>query len=281
MAGKAGGYQYEYFTHQLHENNENKVYCRAMNEVVAFSKDRCEYCPLKRAEGCYYRDVVSEKNDVMTPEQSKECTDKLIEREAVQEFPEFVDGILWDERFKPYEKALQFAANAHKGARRKGSHLPYIIHPVEVSMIVMKLTDDVEVVVSATLHDVVEDTDYTIEDIHSRFGEKVATLVGAESEDKRRDKRPEDTWEIRKKEAIEHLKNASIEVKMITLADKLSNMRATKKDCVEYGDAVWEKFNQKDKELQAWYYISMFDNLKELADTEPWMELKGILEYVF
>ncbi len=75
------------------------------------------------------------------------------------------------------EKAYLFAKEAHKGVRRKSGE-PYIIHPIEVAHIVAKeLGLGTKSVVSALLHDVVEDTDYTVEDISNLFGTKVAQIV--------------------------------------------------------------------------------------------------------
>ena len=85
-----------------------------------------------------------------------------------------------------YSKALEFAKEAHKGTVRKTSDTPYITHPIEVAESVAQMSSDEDVIIAALLHDVVEDTAYTLEDISKMFGDKVAALVAEESEDKRR-----------------------------------------------------------------------------------------------
>lgn len=86
---------------------------------------------------------------------------------------------------KLLDKAIVFAINAHKGQFRKGTDIPYILHPLEAATIVGTMTTDDEIIVGAVLHDVVEDTNTTIEEIRKLFGERVAEFVASESEDKR------------------------------------------------------------------------------------------------
>ena len=83
------------------------------------------------------------------------------------------------------DKAMEFAVKAHDGQFRKGSKRPYIVHPIEVADIVTYITQDKEVISAALLHDTIEDCKGITRDIIAReFGEKVASLVAAESEDK-------------------------------------------------------------------------------------------------
>ena len=109
------------------------------------------------------------------------------------------------------EKAIEFAVKAHAGAVRKGTDTPYIVHPIEVMKIVCALTDDVDVRIAAVLHDTVEDTSTTIDDIADKFGGRVKGLVADESENKRPDKPERDTWRTRKEETLEHVEKASEE----------------------------------------------------------------------
>lgn len=109
----------------------------------------------------------------------------------------------------------------------------------------------------------------------------MARLVATESEDKREDLPPEETWKIRKQETLEHLKNATREEKMITLGDKLSNIRAIYRDYSVVGDELWKRFNQKDKSEHAWYYRSIAELLSELGDTFAYKEYVGLVGKVF
>ncbi|MCM1308820.1 MAG: HD domain-containing protein [Butyrivibrio sp.] len=180
-----------------------------------------------------------------------------------------------------YEEALAFARTAHAGALRKGTDIPYITHPMETAEIAAEMTDDEDVVIAALLHDVVEDTKYTASDIEKRFGRRVAELVLEESEDKRRGESAASTWLVRKQETIAHLRHASREVKLIALADKLSNMRTSAERFCTVGAKMWQSFNMKDEALQGWYYRSIAECTEEFADTPQWREYRALCDAVF
>lgn len=80
-----------------------------------------------------------------------------------------------------FEKALRCAMEAHAGMTRKIEHKPYILHPMEVSAIAGSMTSDINVMSAALLHDVVEDTPHTIEEIRAQFGDDIAGLVLSET----------------------------------------------------------------------------------------------------
>lgn len=160
--------------------------------------------------------------------------------------------------------AIIFATTAHSEQKRKCTDIPYILHPLETAAIVASMTTDENVLAAAVLHDVVEDTNVSIEEIRELFGEKVATYVAYSSENKRGHLPASDTWRIRKEETLKHLKNAPIEVKMIAMGDKLSNIRSMYRDYLVQGDELWKRFNQKDKTQHHWYYMNIAFCLTEL-----------------
>ena len=179
-------------------------------------------------------------------------------------------------------EAIAFAAKAHDGMRRKKSDAPYILHPMEAAVIVGTMTDDQNLIAAAALHDVVEDTDITIEEIEERFGRRVRELVESETEDKRADLPPESTWRIRKEESLEVLENTNdIGVLIVWLGDKLANMRSIYRDFKVEGVQMWQRFNQKDANEQAWYYRSIVKLTERLSDTSAWLEYKTLTELVF
>lgn len=184
--------------------------------------------------------------------------------------------------YKRLAEATTFAAMAHKDATRKGhDELPYIVHPIESGLIAMSITNDEDVIIAAFLHDVVEDTNKTIEDIKAIFGNRVAELVAYESEDKMEEMQKSDSWKLRKIAFLEHLKNAPVEAKIVCLSDKISNMRLMAKDFADIGNKLWNKFNQKDPKEQAWYYKSIADETSELKETEAWKEYVNLCNTVF
>ena len=179
-------------------------------------------------------------------------------------------------------EAIAFAAKAHDGMRRKTSNVPYILHPMEAAVIVGTMTADQNVIAAAALHDVVEDTDITIEEIEKSFGMRVRVLVESETEDKRADLPPAATWRIRKEESLAVLSGTDdMAVLMVWLGDKLANMRAIYRDFKANGNAMWQKFNQKDAREQAWYYRSISKLTERLSHTAAWQEYKTLTELVF
>ena len=157
------------------------------------------------------------------------------------------------------EEAAAFAERVHRGTFRKGTTIPYIVHPMETAVIVSGFTDEEEMIAAALLHDVVEDAGVTGEELEARFGNRVKELVLAESEDKSK------SWEQRKAFTLSHLADSSRDVKILALGDKLSNMRSTARDYMVIGDAVWERFNVKEKKMHAWYYCGIEGALEELS----------------
>ena len=179
-------------------------------------------------------------------------------------------------------EAIVFAAKAHDGMRRKKSEAPYILHPMEAAVIVGTMTDDQNLIAAAALHDVVEDAGITLEEIKEKFGQRVWELVRSETEDKREELPPAQTWRIRKEESLAVLKNAEdIAVLMVWLGDKLANMRSIYRDFKVEGVQMWQRFNQKDVNEQAWYYRSIVNLTERLSDTSAWLEYKTLTELVF
>ena len=179
-------------------------------------------------------------------------------------------------------EAIEFAVKAHDGMRRKKGETPYVLHPMEAAVIVGTMTEDQNLIAAAALHDVVEDAGITIEEIEERFGKRVRELVEAETEDKRAELPPSDTWRVRKEETLSVLRNTEdLGVLIVWLGDKLANMRAIYRDWKVEGDSIWQRFNQQDKNEQAWYYSSIVKLTERLSDTVAWMEYKTLTELVF
>lgn len=152
------------------------------------------------------------------------------------------------------QEAMEFAVMKHAGQMRKGGTIPYQAHVIEVMEAVCRLTEDEAVRAAAVLHDTLEDTATTREELLERFGQRVTDMVSAESENKRKDRPAEDTWLIRKKETVEHLAKAPTDIRTIALADKLSNVRAMVRDYRVIGDELWKRFHNADPVQQGKYY---------------------------
>lgn len=180
-----------------------------------------------------------------------------------------------------YDKAVVFAVNAHAGQNRKSGGT-YIVHPLETSVIAETMTDDLNVLAAAVLHDTVEDTSVEAKDIEREFGSTVAALVASETENKRHGQDPSSTWRIRKEESLAVLKSTdNLNVKILWLSDKLSNMRSFYRSFRIHGKELWQRFNEKDPKVQYWYYRTVADLTTELKDTTAWIEYNELIRRIF
>ena len=179
------------------------------------------------------------------------------------------------------DRAIVFAVRAHAGTERRGKGYPYIVHPLEAVEIVSTMTSDQELLAAAALHDTVEDTDVTVEQIREEFGPRVASLVADESDEMPEGVSEEDSWHSRKRAAIDRLSKASHDAKMVALGDKLSNMRAIARDYELKGDELWNIFHAKDPKDHEWHYRGLADALRELEGTFAFREFEQLINKVF
>ena len=151
--------------------------------------------------------------------------------------------------------AIEVALEAHKSQFRKGTKIPYVTHPLAVGIILAKAGFPDEVIAAGILHDTVEDTPVTVNELREKFGEEVAEIVDRVSE-------PDKSlsWEARKQHTLDFLKETSEEVRFVTLADKLDNIRAIAGDYKAEGDGFWKRF-KRGRESQKWYYRCLLNSL--------------------
>lgn len=180
------------------------------------------------------------------------------------------------------EEAICFAVKAHEGMTRKDGATPYILHPLEAAAICATMTRDQSIIAAAVLHDTIEDTAVTKEEIQAHFGDRVAELVASETEVEYPDLSPEISWPLRKEESLQRLqKTQDPSVKILWLSDKLSNLRSLYRQWLEQGPAMWTRYHQQDPASQAWYYSSIAQALSELKGTAAWQEYHVLLETIF
>ena len=160
-------------------------------------------------------------------------------------------------------KAIEFAARAHSGQYRKGTKFPYIVHPLNVAKILIAYGAPERLIVAGILHDTVEDTPVTLDEIKLNFGWDIADLVEAVSEP---DKSA--TWENRKNHTLGMLETLSEEAVLLVLADKLDNIRAIGEDYQRCGEDLWCRFS-RPRERQQWYYQSLEAIFTNRLTAEP------------
>jgi (p)ppGpp synthase/HD superfamily hydrolase len=155
------------------------------------------------------------------------------------------------------EQAMRWAAQAHDGQTRRGSGTPYFAHVAAVALVLDGAGFDEDVVIAGLLHDVVEDTATTLEDVAARFGASVAEIVRQCSEvktDAQGKKRP---WLDRKRDHIAAVAGAPLAARGVILADKLHNLICIELDLCERRP-VWSEFHA-GREQVIWYYHAIID----------------------
>ena len=178
------------------------------------------------------------------------------------------------------DRAICFAVKAHSHTERRGKGFPYIVHPLEAMTIVATITSDQELLAAAVLHDTVEDTDVTVEQLRQEFGPRVAELVVHES-DIEIEGNASDTWHARKQHAIDHLAQAPYDAKIVAMGDKLSNMRAIALDYTMIGDKIWNRFHVTDPKEHAWHYRGLLASLSDLKETFAYQEFDYLVNLIF
>ncbi|MCR5350710.1 MAG: HD domain-containing protein [Acholeplasmatales bacterium] len=179
------------------------------------------------------------------------------------------------------DKAIIFATKAHKNTGRKAKLTPYIIHPLEVLAICETMTNDYDILAASVLHDTLEDTDTTYEEIKEEFGTRVADIVLNESDNTLLGYKKDMDWKEKKLLAIKRLENASLDCKIVALSDKLSNIRAINRDYKQLGDKVWDRFHEKDPSLHKWRFNELVKALKDLNDTFAYQEFVALVNDTF
>lgn len=176
------------------------------------------------------------------------------------------------------EEAMRFAIGAHKGQVRKNEKdKPMVIHPISVGKLLEEYGYDDGVVCAGYLHDVVEDTKYTIEDIKDNFGTDIANLVLNASE---KDKSL--SWEERKTRTIEEVKNLPIRSKLVICADKINNLEDLMLKFEKNGKRDFSAF-KRGEDKQKWYYTNVYKSLinNEDENLPIFKRLKNVLDIVF
>ncbi|HPO05693.1 MAG TPA: HD domain-containing protein [Candidatus Gracilibacteria bacterium] len=178
------------------------------------------------------------------------------------------------EKFSPdclIAKAIQIAEVAHEGQIRKGDGLPYIVHPLAVGQKLFAHHFSPEIVAAGMVHDVLEDTNYSVEDLRRSLGEQVFLIVNAVSVD---DQIPD--WKAKKLDYIEKVKNGPVGAKEVCVADKIHNLESLQKAYDEHGESIWSHFNQ-GKEQKFWFENEVLQMLKTEMDHPLVKEYEDLL----
>jgi (p)ppGpp synthase/HD superfamily hydrolase len=180
-----------------------------------------------------------------------------------------------------FVEALGYAAEKHATQTRKAGEVPYLGHLLSVAGLVIEADGTETQAIAALLHDAAEDQggERTLAEIGQKFGADVASIVAECSDTFEAPKPP---WRGRKERYIQHLREASDDAVLVSLADKLDNARAILRDFRAHGNEVWQRFSVQDPQLHLWYYRSLLEVYSQRAHS--WMvgelhDVIGALEH--
>lgn len=171
------------------------------------------------------------------------------------------------------EKAIQKASILHQHQKRKAEvDLPYITHLFSVALIVAEYTHDEDTIIAGLLHDTLEDTEYTAEELEKDFGTRIKDIVldVTEKRGSVKSTTPEEklrAWKKRKDDYLAHLATASSEGILVSYADKLHNLQSLINDVSAQGSDIWKKFAGSPEE-QLWFFESVFEIFKKRLGSE-------------
>lgn len=168
-------------------------------------------------------------------------------------------------------EAFDLAAELHQDQKKKGTSVPYLAHLMGVASIVAENGGTEDEVIAAFLHDAAEDQGgkKIVEEIRSKFGDKVASVVLSCSDTL---VLPKPLWKTRKKNYLKHLETADDSTLLVSAADKLHNLRSIVRDYREVGEDLWERFGGKKKGT-LWYYRQLADFFKRKGPAAPALEI--------
>ena len=169
--------------------------------------------------------------------------------------------------FSTYWEALNFALIKYGDLKRKSGNIPYFIHPLRITLILRAAGfsefENEEIMIAALLHDLIEDTDISSDEIENKFGKKVASIV---NELTIPDKDIKDQY-------LEDLKFASNEAKIIKLADRIDNL-------IDIPTSSWSKDKQKDYAEQAKIILKSCGNAHSELALKLSKEIEKIIDRV-
>jgi len=153
------------------------------------------------------------------------------------------------------EKAARIAVLAHKEQIRKGDDLPYIIHPVMVALKLSKYNFNDSIIAAALVHDVLEDTDFSEEELKDELGGEVWKIVKSVTAD---DSLP---WREKKKKYIESVRKGPEGAKAVATADKIHNLESLLIAYTKQGPSLWKRFDRGKKD-KIWFEEQVLKMLK-------------------
>ena len=175
-------------------------------------------------------------------------------------------------------RAASWAVEMHAGQVRKATGIPYVSHLFAVAAVAMEYGADEEQTIAALLHDVLEDTAVTPDEVRDRFGDRVAGVVVSCSDSEGEPKPP---WRERKEAYLHHVAEMRSDALVVTMADKLHNAMSIRRDLRAQGLGMFARFTNADPEDQLWYFEELAAAYRQrAAGQEELIQLVGELDRV-
>ena len=177
------------------------------------------------------------------------------------------------------ERAIKRASLLHQGQIRKSEkNVPYVTHLFSVAALLSTYADKEDVIISGLLHDTLEDTPYTEEELEEEFGKKIKDTVLSVTEATFHEKKTTMfSWQERKDRYLENLKNAGADALMVSAADKIHNLQTMIDDYKKHGEVIWKNF-KVDKERQLWFFGAVLAILEERLQRGIVPHYRGVFE---
>jgi GTP pyrophosphokinase len=203
---------------------------------------------------------------------------EISESDAMRMAP-WAFGLPWRDKMElstRFFEAIGYALELHNDQIRKGTKIPYIAHLLAVTALVLENGGDEDQAIAALLHDAVEDRGglETLQEIHDKFGARVALIVKACSDAVSKPKAP---WKKRKDAYIASIAEKPTDAVLVSIADKIHNARAILGDYREIGEALWERF-KGGREGTLWYYRALVEAFKPVGPARMLAELERTVD---
>lgn len=168
--------------------------------------------------------------------------------------------------FSKLQEAINYAFSVHEKDVRKGTHIPYISHLMQVAGLVFELGGTQNEAIGGILHDVAEDAggETALDQIQEKFGDEVRLIVLENSDSITADKESKAPWRERKVKYINSISRKHPSSLLVSLCDKIHNVRSLANDTRLVGKSHWKRFNASQED-SIWYYKSLLEKFKEVA----------------
>lgn len=169
-----------------------------------------------------------------------------------------------------FQRAVEYATHIHMADTRKGTTMPYVSHLLQVAGLVLEFGGTEDEAIGGLLHDAAEDAggEPILAYIRAEFGELVEQIVRENSDSITESKTVKAPWRERKEHYLAGMARKSPSALLVSVCDKIHNVRALNQDSRTQGDGHWDRFNASKSDL-IWYYQSLVEAFEKRVVDDP------------